>query len=54
MKPIDTHAHLQFKAYDSDRDEVVKRNSRELAAVVNVGTSIDASEKGIKLAEKLF
>ncbi|MDP2721008.1 MAG: TatD family hydrolase, partial [bacterium] len=38
MKLIDTHAHLQFKAYDEDRDEVVKRNSEELEAVINVGT----------------
>jgi len=53
MKLIDTHAHLQFKAYDSDRDEVVKRNSEELEAVINVGTSVDASEKGIDLSEKV-
>lgn len=53
MKLIDTHAHLQFKAYDEDRDEVVKRNSEELEAVINVGTSVDASEKGIQLAEKI-
>src|SRR3989344_3781464 len=53
MKLIDTHAHLQFKAYDPDRDEVVKRNSEELEAVINVGTSIDASDKGIKLAEAI-
>jgi len=50
---IDTHAHLQFKAYDADRDEVVKRNSEELAAVINVGTSIAASEKAIQLAKKV-
>jgi len=53
MTLIDTHAHLQFKAYDEDRDEVVKRNSEELEAVINVGTSIDASDKGIKLAEAI-
>ena len=53
MKLVDTHAHLQFKAYDPDRDEVVKRNSEELAAVINVGTSVDASEKGIALAEQI-
>jgi len=51
MNLIDTHAHLQFKAYDSDRDEVVKRNSQELEAIINVGTSVDASEKGIVLTK---
>jgi len=53
MKLIDTHAHLQFQAYDSDRDEAVKRNSEELEAVINVGTSVDASEKGVTLAEAI-
>src|SRR3972149_3038252 len=43
----------QKTAYEIDRDEVVKRNSKELGAVVNVGTSVEASEKGIKLAEKV-
>src|SRR4030042_4632013 len=50
MKLIDTHAHLQFKAYDPDRDEAVKRNSEELAAVINVGTSLETSEKAIALS----
>jgi TatD DNase family protein len=53
MRLIDTHAHLQFKAYDDDRDEVIKRTSEELEAVVNVGTSIDATEKGIALAKEI-
>ena len=53
MKLIDTHAHLQFQAYDPDRDEVVQRNSEELAAVINVGTSVDTSENGIELAKKI-
>ena len=53
MKLIDTHAHLQFKAYDPDRDIVVKRNSDELEAVINVGAAIDSSESGVELAEKI-
>ncbi|MEX0622113.1 MAG: TatD family hydrolase [Candidatus Woykebacteria bacterium] len=52
MNLIDTHAHLQFKAYDGDRDEVTKRNSKELEALINVGTSVDASEKSVKLSEQ--
>ncbi|OGY25521.1 MAG: hypothetical protein A2Z11_03790 [Candidatus Woykebacteria bacterium RBG_16_43_9] len=50
MKLIDTHAHLQFKAYDEDRDDIVKRNSKELEAAVNVGTSVESSEKAIELS----
>ena len=53
MKLIDTHAHLQFKAYDEDRDKVVERSSKELAAVVNVGAKIDSSEEALKLAQKI-
>ncbi|MEX0617279.1 MAG: TatD family hydrolase [Candidatus Woykebacteria bacterium] len=53
MKLIDTHAHLQFKAYDADRDEVSERNSKELAAIINVGAKIDSSEKGFDLAGKV-
>jgi TatD DNase family protein len=53
MKLIDTHAHLQFKAYDEDRDLVVKRNSKELKAVINVGAAIDSSEGAVALANKI-
>ena len=52
MSLIDTHAHLQFKAYDEDRDEVAKRTSKNLDALINVGTSIDTSKKGVELANK--
>jgi len=53
MKLIDTHSHLQFKAYDEDRGHVVRRNSEELAALVTVGTSIDSSKNGLALAKKV-
>jgi TatD DNase family protein len=53
MKLIDTHAHLQFKAYDDDRDKVVARSSKGLAAVVNVGAKIDSSEEAVRLAKKI-
>ncbi len=51
-KLIDTHAHLQFQSYDEDRDQVAKRNSEELDTIINVGTSLDASEKGIQLSKQ--
>ena len=52
MKLIDTHAHLQFKAYDLDRDKVIKRNIKELEAVNNVGADLDSSKGAVKLTEK--
>ncbi len=49
---IDTHAHLQFQAYDEDRDFVAKRTAFELEAVVNVGTSLESSKKGVELSKQ--
>lgn len=53
MKLIDTHAHLQFEKFDADRDEVIKRSSEQLLAVINPGADIDTSEKGVVLAQKV-
>lgn len=53
MKLFDTHAHLQFEKFDTDRDEVVKRNSEQLTAVVNPGAKLDSSEKGVALAQRI-
>jgi len=47
---IDTHSHLQFDAYDADRDEVVKRTIAEDIQTINVGTSFETSKKGIEFA----
>lgn len=49
---IDSHCHLQFKAYDQDREEVIKRNLAEDVWMINVGTRYDTSANAIKLAEK--
>ena len=53
VKLIDTHAHLQFEKFDSDRDAVIKRNSKALFAIINPGADLDSSEKGIQLAQKI-
>ncbi len=49
---IDTHAHLNFDAYDSDRDEVIKRTLAENIWCINVGTSFETSKSVVELAEK--
>lgn len=51
MKAVDTHAHLQFEKFDSDREEVIKRNSEALLAVINPGADLNSSEKAISLAK---
>ncbi|MBT4221382.1 MAG: TatD family hydrolase [Candidatus Magasanikbacteria bacterium] len=48
---IDTHCHVQFKAYDEDRNDVLRR-SFEKGIVLNVvGTQKDTSKKAVELAE---
>jgi TatD DNase family protein len=50
---IDTHAHLDFSQYDSDRDRVIKEGLEQgLEAVVNIGVDLETSQKSIELAEK--
>ena len=52
MKYIDTHAHMNFKAYDEDRDEVIKRALDADVAMINVGTNIITSKKVVEIAEQ--
>ena len=49
---IDTHSHLQFKAFEKDLNEVVKRTAAENIWAINVGTKYETSQKAITLAEK--
>ena len=53
---IDSHAHIDGKEYDSDRDEVLKR-AREagVCAILNVGTGDPQSgslERAVRVAEE--
>jgi TatD DNase family protein len=52
MEIIDTHSHLNFKAYDNDRDEVVKRNLENGVVCIDVGTKYETSKRAVELAEK--
>ncbi|MDP2587132.1 MAG: TatD family hydrolase [Candidatus Komeilibacteria bacterium] len=49
---IDTHAHLNFRAYDNDREEVIKRCAQKGMAVVNVGAQYETSKSAAALALK--
>jgi TatD DNase family protein len=49
---IDAHSHLSFKAYDKDRDEVIKRTQKEDVVCIDVGTKYETSQRAIELAEK--
>ncbi len=49
---IDTHAHINFKAYEDDAEEVLRRAFESGVMVINVGTQLDTSEQSVRLAER--
>ncbi len=50
---FDTHAHYDDEAFDEDRDDVITGlKDRGIGNVVNVGSSLEACESTIALAEK--
>jgi len=49
---IDSHSHLNFKAYDVDRDEVIKRTQNQAVACIDIGTKYETSKKAVELAEE--
>jgi TatD DNase family protein len=54
MEPkfFDVHSHVQFKAYEEDRDESIQRSLDEGVHMMNVGTQKDTSKAAVELAEK--
>jgi TatD DNase family protein len=52
LKFFDAHTHVQFPAYDNDREAVVKRALESGVGMVNVGSELESSRKAIVLAEK--
>ncbi|MDE2001331.1 MAG: TatD family hydrolase [Patescibacteria group bacterium] len=49
---IDAHAHVQFPAYDADRDAVMARAREAGVRMVLVGTQYGTSVAGIELAKR--
>lgn len=50
---VDTHAHLQWESFDSDRDSVlVRAREKGVNRIVNIGFDVAGSVKGIQLAER--
>jgi TatD DNase family protein len=50
---IDSHAHLEMKEFDTDREDVIQRAREEgVEYIVTVGTSLSLSRKAITLAQK--
>ena len=51
-KYIDIHAHVNFKAFDLDREEVIKRALDKDTWIINIGTQIDTSKKAVELTHQ--
>ena len=49
---MDTHAHLNFKAYEADRAEVIQRCLAKPMAVINVGTQFKTSQEAVELTRQ--
>lgn len=49
---FDVHTHVQFAAYDEDRDAVIERALDAGVWMVNIGTQRDTSAAAIELAKK--
>ena len=49
-KYIDIHSHINFTAFDKDRDDVIKRALENDTWMINVGTQADTSKKAIEIA----
>ncbi len=52
MKFIDIHAHVNFKAFDEDRDIVMARANDAETIVINVGTQLDTAKKAVEMTEQ--
>ena len=49
---IDLHAHLNFKDFDEDRDEIIAQMKEQNVVAINVGTTVETSEQAIQLAQQ--
>lgn len=53
MNLIDSHAHLDFPRFNTDRNAVIKRARKAgLVAIINIGVDLVSSRAAVALAEK--
>lgn len=52
MKYIDIHAHVNFKDFDKDREEVIGRAKKKGVQIINIGTNHDTSTEVVRLTQK--
>jgi len=49
---IDTHCHVDFKAFNKNREEVIGRAKDKLTAIINSGASLGGNRRTLKLQEE--
>jgi TatD DNase family protein len=49
---MDTHCHVDFKEFNRDRDQVIKRAQKNLTAIINSGASLGGNRRTLELLEK--
>ncbi|MDD5221306.1 MAG: TatD family hydrolase [Candidatus Pacebacteria bacterium] len=49
---FDTHAHVNFRAFDKDRDEVIKKCLDRGVSIINVGSNFETSKIAVNLANR--
>lgn len=51
---VDTHAHLNFQAFQDDFGEIFKRAQSEgVRKIINVGADLNSSKKAVEIAQKI-
>ncbi|MBZ9578462.1 TatD family hydrolase [Patescibacteria group bacterium] len=49
---IDTHAHLNFNAFQEDADEIIRRSLENDIWMINIGTNFETSKRAVEIAKK--
>jgi len=53
MNLVDTHAHLQLKHFEKDREEIIKRfESDGISFLINVGINVEDSKISVEFSKK--
>jgi len=51
---VDSHAHLNFEAFDKDREKIIEKCQKEKILVVNVGVNYETSKKACIVLNKEY